>query len=264
MPIVNLFILLIFVWALMHVVLRSQNESPPLMISHRGAAGLAPENTLAGISKAIEEGAQFIEIDVQRSSDGVLVVLHDQTVDRTTDGTGEIGSMTWSEISQLNAAAYFTDQDAAEQIPTLDSVLELMKTHQAILIIEGKDPQLYPGIGQQILAAVQKHGLEERVQVISFDHPWLDQFRQLAPDIPLGYVSYYCGSGAKYPPDAFVDVFWGSVIADPTLVRRVHAGGRKVVVWTVDNPRLIKVLLWLGVDGITTNRPDLWRLVVKY
>ena len=245
-------------WLVLHLVLRSESLREPFMISHRGARALAPENTLAGVSEAIDRGAVFIEVDVQRTADGVLVVIHDNTVDRTTEGTGRIGALTYDEMRSLDAGSHFSTEFAGEPVPALDAILELVAAKQVTLVLEAKSPELYPGIEQQIAEALQRFEVEDRVIVISFDHDWLERFHEAAPQVRLGKLWVWMGRSEPLPMTSLVDVYWLSVIADPTLVKRAHAQGYEVVVWTVNDPWVMKLLLWLGVDGITTDRPDLW------
>jgi len=258
----HLLVLFLFVLLLtgfiLYLVLRSRPLRGPFMVSHRGARALAPENTLAGVSGAIDRGAVFIEVDVQRSADGVLVVIHDNTVDRTTDGTGKVGELTYDEIGRLDAGSHFSTEFAGEPIPTLDAILELVAAKQVTLVLEAKSPELYPGIEQQIAEALQRFEVQDRVIVISFDHDWLERFHEAAPQVRLGELWTWMRRSRPLPMTRLVDVYWPSVIVDPTLVKRAHAQGYEVVVWTVNNPWAMKLLLWLGVDGITTDRPDLW------
>lgn len=234
----------------------------PIMISHRGAAGLAPENTLASIREAIRQGAQFTEVDVQRAADGVLVLMHDRTVNRTTDGRGAIRELTWDEISELDAGSSFSPEFAGEPVPSLDSVLELIRESPVNLVLEAKSPDLYPGIEQQIAETIQRFDVHDRVIVVSFDHGWLERFHELASDISTGYLWVWPRNTPQIPRAKIVDVYWASVILDPTLVRRMHRQGYQIWAWTVNNARLMRLLTWLGVDGITTDHPEVWPEVV--
>ncbi|MFL7793358.1 MAG: glycerophosphodiester phosphodiesterase [Anaerolineae bacterium] len=252
----------LLIWLILHLILRSKPTREPYSVSHRGAGGLAPENTLAAVSEAITRGASFIEVDVQRSVDGTLVVIHDDTVDRTTDGTGKVGLLTFDEISSLDAGSYFSAEFSREPIPTLDAILELVVERQATLVLEAKTPKLYPGIERQIAEALQRADAYDQIIVISFDHEWLEHFHQLVPQVPLGKLSMWMGRSKPLPMTMLVDVYWLSVIADPTLISRAHAQGYQVVVWTVNATWAMKLLLWLGVDGVTTDRPDLWSQIV--
>jgi glycerophosphoryl diester phosphodiesterase len=231
-----------------------------VVISHRGAAGLAPENTLAALREAINQGVGLVEVDVHRTADGVLVLMHDETVDRTTDGTGAVRGLTWDEISKLDAGSHFSPKFAGESVPSLDSALELIAEWPVTLVLEVKNPHLYPGIEQQILEAVKRFDASDRVIVMSFDHGWLERFKEnkLASDITIGLISWLPCNMAQIASTRVVSVYWPSVLLPPTSVRRIHNQGYQVWVWTVNDTRLMRLLVWLGVDGIITDRPDRW------
>lgn len=260
----SIFVLIIpiFIWVLLHLTLRSKSTEKPIMISHRGAASLAPENTLVSIREAISQGAQFIEVDVRRSADGILSLMHDQTVNRTTNGHGRISELSWEEVSQLDAGSSFSPEFKGEPVPSLDSVLELIKESPANLVLEVKQPSLYPGIELQIAEAIQKSNLNDRITVVSFDHDWLNSFNQVAPDVSLGHLYIFPYATRQIPANRIVDVHWPSVLLDPTLVKRMKLQGHRVWVWTVNNVHLMRLLIWLGVDGITSDRTEIWSEVV--
>jgi glycerophosphoryl diester phosphodiesterase len=249
-------LLLLALWIGAHLLLRTPPRRPPYGISHRGAAAFAPENTLAGIREAIARGASHVEIDVQRTADGALVVLHDERVDRTTDGHGAVGELTLAELRALDAGK-------GERIPTLDEVLDLVAAAPIELVLEAKHPARYPGIDAQIAAALGRTDLEGRVLVISFDRRWLRRFHQVAPGIDLGDLYVWKGPWEGERVARLVGVFWGSVLADPTLIWRAHRRGYEVGAWTIDRAWCMRLLLWLGVDAVTTNRPDLWARAIE-
>jgi glycerophosphoryl diester phosphodiesterase len=245
----------------LHLTFRDQPVvAVPLVVGHRGAASLAPENTLAAIEAGIAQGAGYVELDVQRSADGVVLILHDETLDRTTDGSGLVGELTWSAIQQLDAGSPFSAAFGGEAIPSLADVITFTAASATTLVLEIKSPQLYPGIEQQILEAVREFEIAERVMVISFYAEALQNVNSLAPDITTGFVWQW----PRFPAEvASLDVevvclFWPAVLLNPCLVSRLHAEGYQVWVWTVNDARLMRLLLWLGVDGIATDRPDLW------
>jgi glycerophosphoryl diester phosphodiesterase len=246
----------VVLWGALHVLLRSHPPEGTVMISHRGMAGSAPENTLAAIDEAIRRGAQFVEIDVRRSADGVIVLMHDQMVDRTTNGHGRVGELAWDEISTLDAGSHFSPAFAGEPVPTLDDVLTLLQRSSITLVLEVKQPDRYPGIALQVAEKLQKFDLNTRVVVVSFDHDWLDDLRNLMPDVPVGYLQVGGRIRRQMPGDSLLDLHWISVLVDPTLIWRTHRRGHRIWVWTVNDVRLARLLTWLGVDGITTNHPD--------
>ena len=237
-------------------------DQSPYIVAHRGAAGLAPENTLAAIREGIRQGARAVEVDVRRSADGVLLLMHDERVDRTTDGTGAVDELTWGEIGRLDAGSHFSPRFAGEPVPTLDEALALIVERGVTLLLEVKYGLRHPGIEHQIAEAVQRANAKDHVVVISFDHDWLAHFNLVAPDIAVGPLLYRPGPDPHIPMTRLVSVHWASVILRPAFIRRTHKQGHQALVWTVNDARLMKLLLRLGVDGVVTDRPDLWKQVM--
>jgi glycerophosphoryl diester phosphodiesterase len=254
-----IFLALVLIWFITHITIRSQALREPFIISHRGAAGYSPENTLVGINKAHQCGAEFTEIDVHRTADGVLVIMHDTTVDRTTNGTGAIRNLSWKDISKLDAGRYFSEDYSPEPVPKLEDVLKLAAELNIKLILEVKKPDLYPDIDYQIVDHIEEFYTRDNVTIVSFDHDWLDRFGAFYPAIPRGKLYWWIGAFDEVKGLSFVDVYWLSVLIDPTMIRRAHNKGVPIVVWTVNDQRLMKLLYWMGVDGITTDKPDLFR-----
>lgn len=245
---------LVALWALAHLVLRERGHETPAIIAHRGAAGRAPENTLAGIEAGLMSGAQFIEVDVQRTQDGILVLMHDATVDRTTDGTGRVSELSYQHISQLDAGSWFSSSFEGEKVPRLDEVFDLLEGWSGTLVVEVKFPDDYPGIAIELAELFERYA-NTSVSVVSFDHEWLANFRVHAPTVPLAQLSVYPTILSRSEGTVRIGVFWPSVIADPSLVRRAKAAGLHIWVYTADYSGLKSLLAWLGVDGITTNYP---------
>lgn len=255
--ILALFIIWLFLHVIFRFILSSQSISTPFLISHRGAKGLAPENTMAGISEAIKHGANFIEIDVRRSFDDVILLMHDKTVDRTTNGSGPVNELTWEELKPLDAGSHFSPKFFNERIPTLKNVLKKVAEKKVNLILEVKDPDLYPRIEKNIVDSLKLAKMKDHVTIISFDHDFLVRVHKIDPEIALGKLGvWFCGINPGLNCK-FVDIHWSSVILDPTLIFRAHRSGYKVVVWTVNKVWCMNFLLWLGVDGITTDFPSL-------
>jgi len=142
-------------------------------VSHRGAAAVAPENTLAGVSAGVDAGAPYIEVDIRATKDGVLVLMHDSTVNRTTDGSGAVGDLFWDYVRRLDASARFGTEFKGERVPRLDNILEYMKGKPSKLVLEVKSPGRYPGIGTLLREALREYGIEREVVVISFDSEWI-------------------------------------------------------------------------------------------
>jgi glycerophosphoryl diester phosphodiesterase len=222
------------------------------VVGHRGAMGYCPENTLASFERGLELGADWIEMDVHLSKDGELVVIHDETLDRTTNGHGYVKDHTLVELKQLDAGG-------GEHIPALDDVLAWARTKQAILDIEIKNaPLYYDGIERKVVSALDQHRMTEQVVVISFDHHAVKRIKQLDDRILTG-VLY----GAR-PVDAVAMAKQAQ--ADGLLpqyayvtredVDAAHAAGLFVAPWTVNDAEDIKDLATKGVDAIATNYPD--------
>jgi len=245
-------------WLILHWLFGTSSVGKPILISHRGAAGLGPENTLASVSKALNQGVRWIEVDVRRSKDGVLVLMHDRTVDRTTDGMGSVGELTWERLSELDAGSHFSNEYAEEPVPSLESLLTMTQDGEGKFLIEVKEPDLYPGIAEELNDLLVRYGFCKRVYVISFDRAWLESFKVKIPGVTIGGLYPWIISLPRDSEMDFLDVYWLNVIVDPTLVWRAHRRGYKVIVWTANNELVMKALSGLGVDGITTDRPDQW------
>lgn len=238
------------------------------IISHRGAAKLAPENTLAAIDTGIRWGARFIEIDIHRSRDDVLVVMHDGSVERTTDGAGKIKELSWEEIRRLDAGSWFSSEFRGERVPRLEEIFERMRSHDFNLIVEAKNPWNYPGIEEQLAQLIHSYGIEKRVVVISFYQNWLDAFHQVCDDVAIGSLRLLPGkvedarNGTRNQARALV-IHWLAALLNPFFIRNAHKHGYEIVAWTVDSAPLMRLLYRWGVDGITTNDPATGMKVVE-
>lgn len=226
-------------------------------VSHRGAAALAPENTLAAVRAGAESGAPYIEIDVRLTSDGVPVLMHDGTLERTTDGAGRVGERDWNYVSRLDAGGYYSDKFKGEPVPGLDTVLEYMNVAQSTLVIEVKSPDDYPGIADTILSTLKKYGMEKRVVVVSFDRGWIDGFGKLAPGVTLGVLYVYPFSTPPPGVVRYVSVSWPAYVLDPSLAWRLRRAGYTVWAWNVGSSYVARFLAWKGVEGIVTDRPGM-------
>lgn len=237
-----------------------------MSVGHRGAAGYAPENTMASFKKAIELGATHLELDIHQSKDGHLIVMHDGSVDRTTDGSGEIKDLTLSQIKALDAGSWFSEKYKRESVPTLDEVFELLlKNSEIKAIVELKNgSDLYSGIEAKLVQLVKKFGLNERVIYKSFRTSILEALRSLDPSVPELYVflAHFRFLGVTFNPypnfdkpmAAKVEILQPHVkFVSDSFVRRAHWFGYKVVVWGVESQRQMRSMLKLGVDGIETD-----------
>jgi len=255
------FLLLPLMWSLLHRLFRPNPATRPRLIAHRGAAGLAPENTLLAIHEGLMHHADFIEIDIRRAADGEFVLMHDATVDRTTNGSGAGANLPWLDLHRLDAGSHFSVRHTHELVPSLTEALDLLKNDSTPLLIEVKtsDPDAIPTLVQLIRQA----GMSQRVLIASFDHAWVADFHQHAPDIPVGLFSIWPLSRPRLLSAMMIGVAWPAVLLDPTLVHRMHNAGHLVYVYPINQPQIMRWLLALGVDGIITDRPDLWPLIIE-
>lgn len=239
-------------WLAMHLLLRAGRRT--VFVAHRGAAGEAPENTLAAMETGASSGAPYVEIDVRSSRDGELVVIHDADLERTTDGSGKVAQTDRSQLRAIDAGGWYDPAFEGERIPTLAEGMARLRGWQGTLVIEAKDPDAQGEMATE-LAAVLKANPSPATMVVSFDHRWLRQLRRRIPEIPIGQLSIY-PLGLPSPSEADrIGVFWLAPLLDPTLLPRAHRTGLEVWVWTVDAPPLQDLLAWIGVDAITTNLP---------
>jgi glycerophosphoryl diester phosphodiesterase len=234
------------------------------VLAHRGASAYAPENTLAAFRLAVEQGADWLELDVQQTLDGRLVVFHDLRVERTTNGRGVLRDLTLEEVRGLDAGSWFGAQFTGERVPTFEEVLELARSAGVRVFPEVKDPRLYPGIEERLAAALRAYEYEEATIVQSFDPASLERLREVNPRLRLAAL-YTSESQLRGDPPAHAEVVgppWQLILEDREIVREAHGAGRYVVVWSVDSPSGIRQMADAGVDGIITNRPDLARAIL--
>lgn len=234
-----------------------------LPVGHRGIPALAPENTLAAFREALTAGAEMIELDIQRTRDGELVVIHDTSIDRTTDGKGRIRELTLAEIRSHDAGSWFSPAFAGEKVPTLAEVIDLERG-RAVLNIELKSSFLIePGFEEALLDCLRRENFLDQVIISSFDHFSLRLVKELNPKVRTGALymaltgiavdmARWARSDALHPYYLFVT---------PDLVREAHQAGLKVYTWTVDSPEAAKYLLKAGVDGIMSNRAEILEIL---
>lgn len=233
-------------------------KTMPLRIGHRGAAGTHPENTLIAIQRALELGADGVEFDIHRTSDGHLVVIHDAFLNRTTNGTGLVMGSTLADLKRLDAGSWKDPQFAGEQIPTLRELIRATP-NDCRLFLELKAGSIrYPGIEEEILKVLVEEGARDRTQISSFDHHGLRKIHQLDPGMSLGMLftenlldpvsmAKAIGAQAIHPAWEWVT---------PELVESAHAANLKVNTWTCNLPMAIQMVKACGVDGIMSDYPD--------
>ena len=244
---------------------RSAGPPRPLIFGHRGAAGEAPENTLAAFELALAQGADGIEFDVRLSADGEPVVIHDVRLNRTTSATGFVQEYRARALKLLDAGSWFNERYPAQargrfvrqRIPLLEEVLAWVRRRGCRALVEIKaGSEVYPGIEAQILRAIRSTATAPLVTVISFDHAALRRLRELDADLSLG-VSFrrpiFALARAKSLGAQMVAPHWA--FASRPFIGRAHKAGLEVVVWTVNQPGAMRRKIADGVDGIITDYP---------
>lgn len=233
----------------------------PILIAHRGGALEVPENTMVAFRHAIHIGMRFIELDVQMTRDGELVVIHDETLDRTTTGVGLVSGYTLDEVQQFDAGVKFGLQFAGEVVPTLREVLELCVENGVGVVIELKALELNPGMEERVAALVGEMWLRgaENLWCISFDHAAIKRMRALDAALPLGYLYLPTTENFAQVDDTVQAVcpYFELCLQHPEQVERAHELGKFVFVYTVNDAGDMRRLTHLGVDGMVTDRPTL-------
>ncbi len=230
------------------------------VFAHRGASQYAPENTLEAFRLAMEQGAEGIELDVHLSADGELVVIHDETLERTTNGKGLVKDHTLAQLQALRADNHMEGFEAA-RIPTLRQVLELVRPGDMQVNIELKTGILwYEGIEEKTLELVKELGMQDRVVYSSFNHYSIEEVRRLDPTAETAYLfsdvifeveKYAARRGVK----GLHPALWHVKMAD--FLTDYLQSGLVVRVWTVNRPEDMRLLMERGVDAVITNDPAL-------
>lgn len=236
----------------------------PLSIAHRGASAVAPENTLAAVGLAIELGADAVEIDVQRSRDGALVALHDTTLTRTTNvrrifptrAPWRVADFTLDELRSLDAGSWKSSRYAGEPVPTLMEALQVIGESSASLLLELKEPGLYPGVVADLASTLGGAAAVPDLVVQSFDIAAMKELKTRLPQLQVGLL------GTPQLVNLPALASWADQVnphhwsVTSAYVDAVHRCGMQCFVWTVDAPSAMRRAVRLGVDGVITNRPD--------
>jgi glycerophosphoryl diester phosphodiesterase len=232
----------------------------PVIFAHRGASAHSPENTLSSFNLAVIQGADAIELDVKLSADGYVVVFHDPTLDRTTNGSGRLSHKTLAELRDLDAGVFFSDKFRGEKIPLLEEVFEAMGKKTFINIEFKNYTTLRDQLVEKVCALVVKYGLEDRVLFSSFSAANLKKAFRLLPLVPRGLLAFEGWAGAWARSFGFT--FGEYVALHPSIhdvnmqeIQRVHRLKRRVHTWTTNNVEEIRQLKEWGADGIYTDDP---------
>ncbi len=248
-------------------------QAPALVIGHRGAMGYAPENTLISFEEAVRRGADLIELDVQLSQDGKVVVIHDTSVDRTTDGSGVVRDLPWRKIQALDAGVWYGPDYAQQPIPCLEDVIHKFRNkktasrHALGFIIELKTIRGSGGsLADAVVALLHKEEFMERCVIISFDAVALQEVRSAHKTVPTGLLfndeseegrivqAKAIGAQAIFPRKTWVT---------SRGVAAAHKAGLAVGTWTCNTKNEMERMVTCGVDAIVTNFPDRLRALLS-
>jgi len=235
----------------------------PIFFAHRGASAFAPENTLAAFQLAVKQGAPAIEFDVKLTADRQVIIIHDQTLNRTTNGSGPVAKQPLAALRELDAGAWYSADFRGEKIPTLAEVFEAVGNKLLINIELTNYATPFDGLTHEVAALVKKHHLEEHVIFSSFFPGNLYTAGQLLPAVPRGQLILEANSGwwQRIAANLMKPEAEHPYLTDITIesVNRAHAQGRRIHAWTVNDPAEMRRLRSLGVDGIFTDNPLLAR-----
>lgn len=226
------------------------------VVAHRGSSAEAPENTLAAIHLAIEQGANMVEIDVRFSRDGEPIVIHDGTLDRTTDGTGKVSGKTLDELKSLDAGRWFSRRYQGERIPTFEEVVAFLSQFPTSLIAEVKEGPRPENFFMVLCEIMRRHDFFRRCYFKSFNQELAVAIQRAEPEARLGYLTKETEGiidHARALGCEAISIPFRNCSAE--LVTAAHRNYLKVMVWTVDKPILIKRMLQLEVDAIISNVP---------
>ncbi len=261
--ILYLTILMLFLFSTIPFYVEVANINKKILnIAHRGASGYAPENTFAAFDKALDMGVDYIEIDVQMTLDDKLVIIHDATVDRTTNGKGFVKDLTLFQMKQLDAGSWFSEEYKDQLIPTFYEFLEQYGTKVGILI-EIKNPSLYPGIekkiAKEILLYSQNIETDLDIKIQSFSLESIETIKKYLPSITSGLLVNRIVSYRELLKIAkntnFINVHKRYI--NRHLVLQAHQLGLNIYAWTVNELQDLKFLLQLGIDGAIVDYPEL-------
>jgi glycerophosphoryl diester phosphodiesterase len=228
-----------------------------LAIAHRGASGYAPENTFAAFRRAVAQGISFIETDLHLTRDAHFVAIHDETVERTTNGHGAIHDMTLAEARRLDAGSWFGSEFMGERIPILEEILDFTKKHDVVFYLELK-PSGFWGGEHALISALRDTGEIPRCVIISFDAAILAALRKIEPTLMTGLLH---DGKIEDPFEKAVEIGARQLAVRGDLVthnfiEKARKRDLQVVCWTVNSPAHMRMLASAGVDGIMSDYPD--------
>ncbi len=252
--------LLIGLWSGQELLERVQAPDHADVIGHRGAAAIRPENTMSAVLKAIEDGADWVEIDVQETADGVVIIAHDSDFMKLAGVPTKVWDATMEDVAQIDIGSWFDPEYADERAPTLHDVLSAAKGKSKVIIelkYYGHDVDLE----NRVAAIVEEHGMQNDIATMSLKYPAVQKMKALRPDWRAGVLAATAVGDLSGLEGDFVAV--NAAMASPGLIRQVHDAGKDIYVWTVNDPLQMSAMASMGVDGLITDRPAMAREVLR-
>ncbi len=232
----------------------------PLVIAHRGASADAPENTIVAFELALEQGADGIELDVHLSADEHPVVIHDFTLERTTDGAGPVSEHTVRELKRLDAGGWRDRRFRGQRVQTLQEVLERFRDRARFWVELKGGSALYPGIEDRVVSLLEIYDVVDRALVQSFDHEAIARIRATSPEIRVGALVAQAPLDATLlRPGAANAICPGAHVLTENVLATIRGADLECYVWTVNEPAQMDRLAGWGVNGIITDRPGVLR-----
>jgi glycerophosphoryl diester phosphodiesterase len=226
----------------------------PRIVAHRGASGTAPENTLVALERARAAGAQWVEVDVQRTADGVLILVHDDTWMRTAGVDSAIAATPWSAVQGFDVGRWRAAQFAGEPVPTLPAALALARSGLHF-DLEIKSPEQHPGLASAVVAAVRQAGVEDRVVLSCFDAGVIEALAASVSDIALAYLSH-AATPRRHARIRDYVLHHSAVTGDPVAMQALCSAGARVWAYTVDDPALARAVVAAGATAVISNYPE--------
>ena len=259
---------LLFIILTLSCVKKGADDLKPMVIAHRGGSKLAPENTLSAFKNALKLGVDMVDIDVHLSKDGELIVMHDFSIEKTTDGVGEIKNLTLEELKKADAGSWFDSRFTNERIPTLGETLALINSDKILFIEVKGGNSVYPGIEEKVVDEIKKYKALKWVIVKSFDLNSILRIKKLYPELSTFYLSgnnfekdYISiqnnSSEAKEIKRNFDGIAMHFSKLDAEKVETIKNYGLKVFTYTVNEKNDLQKVISLKVDGIVTDAPDI-------
>ena len=242
------------------LLLSLNSTEDAIVLAHRGAAGLRPENTLAAFDKACEDKTDFVELDVQESADGEVIVFHDSDYMKIAGVKLKAWEATLPELARLDIGSSFSPEYLDQRTPLLRDALRLCKG-RAKVDIELKYYGHNQRLVEKVIEIVEQEGMVDQIVLMSLYHPFVEEAKRLRPTWTVGLLAAVTVGDVTRLSSDFVALNTQSTTR--ATIDLAHRRGKSVYVWTIDNPVLMSYYLGLGVDGLITNRPDLAREVIE-